>query len=233
MIAPLAIRACASIEGRPRDYQASGTRSFAAFLQTAGFASSGENFNMEQSSPAAVLRFDEASIFGRRHDAKSRATDRDGPPVGTMARVDGDVSALAPEAPCPPSGPFSPTSTDRIAHAGAVARPRATGGAFSPTHANTIAPVPDRSSKMSDATPDVTRSLKPRCTPLRRSASRVSAAMVSLHATEGELLVHARPGRMTPTERERLRNAIGALLCEYGLFGATVRVEENLGAHHG
>lgn len=71
--------------------------------------------------------------------------------------------------------------------------------------------------------------------PLRRPPPRqhLSAVHVALHAMEGEPIVYARPGRMAPTERERLRNAIGALLCEYGLSNATVRLDgDDVGASH-
>jgi hypothetical protein len=56
----------------------------------------------------------------------------------------------------------------------------------------------------------------------RRHAHTASKVMVYFHSTEAGARVCARIGRMEPTERLRLRQAIERLLAEYGVLNARI-----------
>ncbi len=68
-----------------------------------------------------------------------------------------------------------------------------------------------------------------RVAPRAQTPARASDVFVVLHATECSPSVYARPGRMAPTGRLRLRNAIAALLSEFGLYDARVTIGETVG----
>jgi hypothetical protein len=65
--------------------------------------------------------------------------------------------------------------------------------------------------------------------PALRARAQLNPIFVALHATDNEIAVYARAGRMAPTERDRLRNAVTALLAEYGIVGAPIRLDGQKG----
>jgi hypothetical protein len=65
--------------------------------------------------------------------------------------------------------------------------------------------------------------------PVMRARAHINPVFVALHATDNEFAVYARAGRMAPTERARLRNAVTVLLAEYGHFDVPVRLDEQAG----
>jgi hypothetical protein len=64
--------------------------------------------------------------------------------------------------------------------------------------------------------------------------ARLSGLSVAIHATASGLRVLARVGRMTETERERLRHTIKALLAEHGVLSAEIEIAGSIeGNGHG
>jgi hypothetical protein len=233
--APAAAHPGPSLEPRSRETDALMDLSFAAVLQAGRVGlPGGADTKMAEASCETLLRFDETSVFGRHHSEENSSMHEGGPRL--------DTSLQEIQAPIVSTNAISPQGhgfhhlTQPSAECVQVTGPKpafAELGARARIQPIPIAHTPIGAAYAPKTAPELSVAPQTRCPPLRRPAQQMSAIIVALHATEGELLVYARAGRMAPTERERLRNAIGALLCEYGLFGAAVKLDENQGAHHG
>jgi len=210
--------------------------SFAAVLQEGQLAlPGGADTRMAEASCETPLRFDETSVLGRHHSERNASSRHEaGPRLDTpMQECQAPIVSL--NAISPHEGGFH-HPTPQFAEPVLVTGTKPAFAALGARARIQPSPIAHASIGSADApktTPELNVAPQARCAPLRRPAQRMSAVVVALHATEGELLVYARTGRMAPTERERLRNAIGALLSEYGMFGAAVKLDENQEAHHG
>jgi hypothetical protein len=178
---------------------------------------------------AGATRFDRATLFRTTDPAKREvsAPNQDLP----QARPVRSAEITPPETAASPALPENPAQTTQRTQPGdrqttprqIRSAPLGVARTLQPAGA---APTPVESPP--DEGSVEIRPLQP--TAQRRSTlSFASPVLVALHAIEGELNVYARPGRMAPTERQRLRNAIGALLAQFGIFNASVFVEHGGG----
>ncbi len=77
----------------------------------------------------------------------------------------------------------------------------------------------------------VARSALPARAPIQKphACAQASSIFVALHPTQTSCVVFARPGRMAPTEQAKLRNAIAALLAEFGYHDGAIEISETAG----
>jgi hypothetical protein len=183
---------------------------------------------------APVQRFDETSVLGAATlpaaNARSSPSSREASEAARPAALDNppkrapaprlDEMTLAP----PRFNAPTRTAVDRRT-------PDPSPGPALVSGASAIAAKPSRASTVvAERAQAIAAPAARRVAP---QSQNLNPVFVALHATEAEFAIYARPGRMAPTERERLRNAISALLNEYGFSNARITLEESMGAHHG
>lgn len=200
-------------------------QSFAAMLEEA----SAEAPIAPSVSPDHAEAFSHASLFGRRFDALARLEAAIEPQPSDPKR-----SARTPS-PVEAPQDVEPAKSQRaewVARLHSTSAPPNAHKLNAPRGARLVRHdrAPSQAPTTSDALDATTEKFEAPAT--KRSPTRLhdSAVTVALHAIDGELAVYARPGRMAPTERARLRNAIAHVLAEHGHYDALVTLADTRGS---
>ena len=213
--------------------EAPAPRPAAARAREVGFASIMSRGG-DLSDPTTTLAFSETGVFGRGAPVSAKMTGSTPAPLLLSKRLPDQAAASATSV-APTSGvaPGAANSawlnkaasgpSGQFSHSRPASRPpqRPSVAAVRISAATQTAPTVSETPQASMASMRALRRMAP---PL--AAARANAVNVAFHEIGRAAEVIARVGRMTPTERGGMRQAIAHLLARHGFYGAKISLTE-------